>query len=76
MPRPDGGGWTPDQARAEALRAMGEPETLREEYRPARAEERHFYYMAWHYVWTFALCILLGMAFGYMSVRPGKSAAA
>ena len=28
-------GQTPDQARAEALRAMGEPETLREEYKAA-----------------------------------------
>lgn len=37
---------------------------------------RHFYYAAWHYAWTFALCILLGVAFGRMSVRTSRSAAA
>ena len=37
---------------------------------------RHFYYMAWHYVWTFTLCFLLGVVFGYMAVKIRRSAAA
>ena len=36
---------------------------------------RHFYYMAWHYAWTFALCILLGIVFGHMSAGIRRSAA-
>lgn len=36
---------------------------------------RHFYYMAWHYAWTFALCILLGVVFGHMSVKMKRPSA-
>lgn len=40
------------------------------------AVARHFYYKAWHYAWTFMLCILLGVWFGYVSVKIKRSPAA